>query len=92
MFKDNLTFYPTPNGLINKMKSLIEGNPLKALEPSAGKGDIIEKINDDNRSSYGRRMDWSAIEIDKDLRATLIPKEELESVRTFIRPFKATLR
>jgi len=71
MFKDNLTFYPTPNGLINKMKSLIEGNPLKALEPSAGKGDIIEKINDDNRGSYGRRMDWSAIEIDKDLRATL---------------------
>jgi len=45
----------------------IKGTPMKILEPSAGKGDIIEAIEE----QFRYRHDISAIEKDKDLRATL---------------------
>jgi len=60
-------FYPTPRNLIAKMLSKVQGEPVKILEPSAGKGDIIEAIQD----KYPHRPDISAIEIDPDLQATL---------------------
>lgn len=63
---NNTTFYPTPTKLINKMLSKIKGDPCNILEPSAGKGDIVEKWKDRNR-----RGNISAIENNKDLRATL---------------------
>jgi len=62
------SFYPTPQSLISKMISKINGTPDNILEPSAGKGDIVEGITNSYR--YGHRV-VSAIEKDHDLRATL---------------------
>jgi len=67
-------FYPTPKKLIEKMLSKIKGNPTRILEPSAGKGDIIEALIDARDDSYDHRFHGnkiSAIEIDEDLQATL---------------------
>lgn len=64
----NKNFYPTPKPLIDKMISKINGKPDNILEPSAGKGDIVERIKD----SYNfQHQNISAIEQDHDLRATL---------------------
>ena len=63
-------FYPTPKSLINKM---LEGTDLSmvfsVLEPSAGKGDIVEvlKERNDNRLKF----DIDCIEMDRDLRSVL---------------------
>ena len=62
-------FYPTPEDLIRKMVSKIDGSPSKILEPSAGKGDIITYLND-NEYKYSR-CNISAIEINEDMQATL---------------------
>ena len=62
------SFYPTPKLLIDKMLSKINGAPDSILEPSAGKGDIVERIRDSYQ--YRHRV-ISAIEKDHDLRATL---------------------
>lgn len=66
--QNNKSFYPTPKSLINKMISKIKEEPQNILEPSAGKGDIVEGIID---SYKFRHRGISAIEIDHDLRATL---------------------
>lgn len=68
---DKRGFYPTPSSLINKMVSKIQGQPENALEPSAGKGDIVEYLTHDFRYSRSSIRDVSAIEIDPDLQATL---------------------
>ncbi|MBU0707051.1 DUF4942 domain-containing protein, partial [Patescibacteria group bacterium] len=66
---NNKTYYPTPKPLIDKMLAKIQGKNIhKILEPSAGKGDIINALQ--NRHQY-RNSDISAIEIDLDLQATL---------------------
>ncbi len=65
-------FYPTPKHLIVKMLSKVQGTPENVLEPSAGKGDIIEHMKD--AYEYRNTLKYSsvsAIEIDKDLRAML---------------------
>lgn len=68
----NKTFYPTPKKLIRKMADKVQGNPINVLEPSAGRGDIIEFLKDRSRYNYNRNFNHiSAIEIDQDLRATL---------------------
>lgn len=69
MFEHNKNFYPTPITLINRMLDKIEGYPSKILEPSAGKGDIIQALKD----HFYRRSNWelSAIEIDPELQACL---------------------
>ena len=70
-------FYPTPGKLIHKMIGKIKGNPSRILEPSAGKGDIIEALIDSRGSGYESRYfsgKISAIEIDEDLQATLLGK------------------
>ncbi len=67
---NNKSFYPTPPNLITKMVLKIQGRPSKVLEPSAGKGDLVEGI----KSSYSvwrRNADVSAIEINPTLQATL---------------------
>jgi hypothetical protein len=78
MFKDNKTFYPTPKKMIERMAKLINGTPKKILEPSAGKGDLVEGIQEASVYHKGhycgqkfRHVDFSAIEVNKDLRATL---------------------
>ena len=45
MFTDNKDFYPTPENLINKMLCDIDFKMIHSiLEPSAGKGNIVEAI------------------------------------------------
>ena len=68
---DNKSFYPTPPTLITKMLGKIKGHPGRALEPSAGKGDIIDGINNSFRFSQYNKPDFSTIEIDPILQATL---------------------
>ncbi|MCK5610676.1 methyltransferase, partial [Candidatus Pacearchaeota archaeon] len=66
----NKNFYPTPTPLIEKMVAKIQTRPGNILEPSAGKGDILEYIRDsyNDKIRYANRL---AIENDQDLRATL---------------------
>jgi len=67
MFND--TFYPTPPELVRQMLAKIKGNPRKILEPSAGKGDIVDALP----GHFGRwsSPDVSCIELDGELQATL---------------------
>jgi len=71
LLSNNKNFYPTPSKLAGRMIAKVKGNPAKILEPSAGKGDLIEYYTKatDQHSRYG--LDISAIEIDNDLQATL---------------------
>lgn len=73
MFIDNKNFYPTPKHLINKMCSKIDFNTVNyVLEPSAGKGDIIDFVDKKKRS-----LEYSMIELDTNLQAIL--KQKFES-------------
>lgn len=73
---NNKTFYPTPQNLISKMISKIQGKPKLALEPSAGKGDIIEAFEKSYKfSQWHNKPEFSAIEINTDLQATLRGKK-----------------
>lgn len=66
----NKSFFPTPVSLASRMICKIKGHPVKVLEPSAGKGDLIEAL----LSSHTRRFsadDIFAIESDPELQATL---------------------
>ena len=72
------SFYPTPEDLIVKMVSKIQGDPKKILEPSAGKGNIVESYQKviDGRW-YNGKSDYEkfyTIEKDKNLRAILRSK------------------
>lgn len=64
-------FYPTPKSLINKM---LEGTDLSmvvsVLEPSAGKGDIVEVLKE-REKNHGWKLDIDCIEMDRDLRSVL---------------------
>lgn len=67
----NKDFYPTPKRLAGKMTAKINGTPRNILEPSAGKGDLVEEIK--NWDHYGR-PNISVIEKDPELMATLLGK------------------
>ena len=69
LFNDE--FFPTPKKLISKMVGKVQNKPTNILEPSAGKGDIIEYIKNDYSHNYYRNTNISAIEINRDLLATL---------------------
>lgn len=75
----NKDFYPTPKHLAEKMLSKIKGHPEKILEPSAGKGDLIDAMMESYNysGSYYRyhSSKISAIEIDPELQATLRGKD-----------------
>jgi len=66
----NSTFYPTPKNLAEKMIEKIEGEPCNILDPSAGKGDILNAVNEKYSYSY-HRLNLAAIEIDTKLQAIL---------------------
>ena len=74
---DNKNFYPTPINIIHKMTSHIRFNEIDTvLEPSAGKGNIVEIINDRLKSSRGyynrdKSFDIDCIEIDENLQHIL---------------------
>ncbi|GAA0082855.1 DUF4942 domain-containing protein [Clostridium sp. CTA-6] len=80
MFENNKDFYPTPKKLINKMLENIDLREMKTiLEPSAGKGDIVEIIKEKKRaqrrndyySSKDIKYDIDCIEIDENLQMIL---------------------
>lgn len=70
MFKDNKDFFPTPLTLINKMISNVDFNQVKTiLEPSAGKGDILEVL--EQKRKYYKHLDIDCIELDQNLQLIL---------------------
>lgn len=76
MFNNNPDFYPTPKKLIDKMLSGIDFTKINTvLEPSAGKGDIVETVV--NKFKYARyynrneSYDIDCIEIDGNLQHIL---------------------
>ncbi len=72
MFEHNKNFYPTPLSLINRMLRKIEGHPTRILEPSAGKGDIVEAIKERFTRRYGYDgPEVLTMEIDPELQACL---------------------
>lgn len=77
----NKEFYPTPKWLIKRMLDEIDIEKVKyILEPSAGKGDIIDEIKEKYEHCYNYRyskpeIDIDAIEIDNNLRLLLKGKE-----------------
>lgn len=79
MFNDE--FYPTPRFLIDKMLENIDKEKIKyILEPSAGKGDIIDVIKNEYKNCYVYRytkpeVDIDAIEIDDNLQMFLKGKK-----------------
>ncbi len=65
--------YPTPSTVIWDMTSGLELHHKRILDPSAGRGDILDNIA--SRSRYGsEKSDLYAIEIDPDLRQVLTGK------------------
>lgn len=74
----NSEFYPTPAELINKMLDGINFRMVESvLEPSAGKGDIVDRVIEkfrtvNNISKYNdRAWDIDAVEIDENLQHIL---------------------
>jgi len=71
-------FYPTPKKLALRMIEKIKGNPSYILEPSAGRGDIIDAMTEKYNHTWGgtkfRPEYFSAIEIDEGLQAVLRDK------------------
>lgn len=73
---NNDTFYPTPEALLEKVTIGIQwGNIQTVLEPSAGKGDIVEFVINKAKFHYNHRIDVDCIELDSELRCTLKGKE-----------------
>lgn len=74
------TFYPTPDSLIYKMLEGVEFDKVSTvLEPSAGKGDLAQKIANRLESRYWRKGKEAlkmidCVEIDPNLRAILKEK------------------
>ena len=62
-------FYPTPDNIIQKMLKKIQKEPRMILEPSAGKGNLIDALKKKER--YMRQFSVDVIEIDETLRETL---------------------
>ncbi|MCI9038441.1 MAG: DUF4942 domain-containing protein [Clostridia bacterium] len=75
----NKEFYPTPKWLVQKMLDSIDIEKVKyILEPSAGKGDIIDAIKEKYENTYRYNkpdFDIDAIEVDENLRLLLKGKE-----------------
>lgn len=78
MFTDNKDFYPTPQNLIDKMLGDLDFTMIKSiLEPSAGKGNIVEALKKkiENHNKYwGNKeyqLDIDCIEADHNLQHIL---------------------
>lgn len=79
MFNNNPDFYPTPINLIQKMLSHLDFRNIKSvLEPSAGKGDLVESITNKfkyNQSYNKNKYDIDTIENDNNLQYILQGKK-----------------
>ncbi len=76
MFSNNADFYPTPEHLIRKMLFSLDFEHIKSiLEPSAGKGDIVDGLKEKEKakSHYNTKFtfDIDCIENDDNLRHIL---------------------
>ncbi len=70
----NDTFFPTSISLLEKITEGFKWNMVHTiLEPSAGKGDIVEFVRNkaDSYPHYNNKLDVDCIELDPDLRCTL---------------------
>lgn len=68
----NKDFYPTPSELIDKMLTGVQLDKINIiLEPSAGKGDIVEAIMRKTKYSCYTQPEIDCVEIDKDLISAL---------------------
>ena len=79
MFTNNSDFYPTPKNLIDKMLDGLEWKMIHTiLEPSAGKGNIVEALREkqkfNNKWYTTIKLDIDCIESDENLRAVLKEK------------------
>ena len=83
-------FFPTPAHVVEGMIAPLRGRwsslPFKSvLDPSAGRGDILDHVKKDDASKYGSRsMKLHAIEIDDGLRHQLRGKEYQPIARDFL--------
>lgn len=66
----NKNFYPTPNHLISRMWLKCKRQPRNILEPSAGKGDIVDYLKEKNKY-HARNIKIRCIEIEPDLQSLL---------------------
>lgn len=84
MFGDD--FYPTPQNLIDKMLDVVKLDTVEAvLEPSAGRGDLVEGISKRISSRFnGRNGAIDTIEFDSDLYAVLESKGYKPVARDFL--------
>lgn len=71
MFGTNKDFYPTPDNLVGKMIARIKVKPRLILEPSAGKGNIVDALRKRYDSRHSQVPEIRAIEIDPELQACL---------------------
>lgn len=79
MFKKNSSLYPTPDWLIDKMLSKVELRSMRnILEPSAGFGNIIERIQYKLGSSNMQYCNIDAIEIEN---INLVPILKSKGIR-----------
>lgn len=76
LYNGNNDFYPTPAHLARKMLDKVNFKEVTTvLEPSAGKGDLIEMVKQKEGGLYGCKFDIDAIEKDANLRHILNGKE-----------------
>ena len=76
LYNGNNDFYPTPAHLARKMFDKVKFEEVTTiLEPSAGKGDLIEMVKQKEGGLYGYKFDIDAIEKDANLRHILNGKE-----------------
>jgi len=68
-------FYPTPRTLLEKITAGIKWQTVgSVLEPSAGKGDIADYVREKMSDWRSNEPDIDCIELDEELRCTLIGK------------------
>lgn len=76
LYNGNNDFYPTPAHLARKMLDKVNFKEVTTvLEPSAGKGDLIEMVKQKEGGLYDYKFDIDAIEKDANLRYILNGKE-----------------
>lgn len=76
LYNGNNDFYPTPAHLAKKMLDKVNFKEVTTvLEPSAGKGDLIEMVKQKESAAWDCKFDIDAIEKDANLRHILNGKE-----------------
>lgn len=83
-------FYPTPEDLAARMVGMVDLAKVRSvLEPSAGKGDLLDALEKRIKESYYRydanKYDIDCIEFSEDLRRLLIGKEHRVIFNNFLK-------